>query len=91
MKLLNRSVAVVRPKKAFFRWLQSLSLGAPLELAPEEADHGTVYLLPPFVDEEDEQLLLEYFHEIFHRELAPFLPEPEARRPPDPDPSTFRR
>ena len=79
MKSINRSVAIVRPKKPYIDWASSLD-----ELSPESAtnlnEHVGVYLLPEYnYDYEVEDLLREAAELIFEEELSGWHTDPSDR------------
>ena len=64
-RTVNRSSAILVPKKPFFEWLRSLP--DPMELSPEESEqYSTLYLLPEFEDEDEQREVIQMcFNTLF--------------------------
>lgn len=84
--MLNRSAVSLRPAQPFIDWVATLE--GPTAV-PSLDDEPTVYLVPPFDDEEQgREILVEAFPVLFERELYGWWTD-EARWPPDRDLAMF--
>jgi len=71
VKLLKRTAIVVRPKKPYFKWANSLDNGVKLE-EDSELEH-TVYLIEDISDSDTvdiEAMIKPHFQFIFEEQLA---------------------
>jgi hypothetical protein len=67
MKMLNRSVVMVRPKQPFLDWAAQANGSGE---SPDRDDERIVYLIPEYDDEQEAwELLEEVYEEIFESEL----------------------
>ena len=70
MKEINRAVALIKPKKPFFEWKQSLS-GAGLLALPTPLEDSICFLIPVFESyEEGRKFLEKNFKAIFQHGLS---------------------
>ncbi len=66
--MLNRSVAILKPKQPFFDWFKSLP--DPTNLTPEECcEDATVYLIPDFEDDEERESIVKEFYGALFKEV----------------------
>jgi hypothetical protein len=86
MDMINRCVIVVKAKQPFLNWVHGLpDDGKKLTLDVIRHD-SHVYLLPEFeMDDEQIELLREFYEAIFEQELAGWWTNPQAY----PAPRTF--
>jgi hypothetical protein len=77
--MLNRSAVVLRPRKPFLDWLRGLE--GPTIL-PRPEDPPTLYLVPPFDDEEEAaEVLSRVFPGLFEEELNAWWTDPDGWPP----------
>ena len=73
MPTINRSVAIVTPKRPFFDWCKEALNDDELTFADFTATPG-VYLLPDCEDESDKlKYLKQHYHLVFAEELAAWV------------------
>jgi hypothetical protein len=88
--MINRSVLIVRAKEPFVKWINSLPdpAGVTVELVNQD---NTVYLLPEYsYDNEQEELLADFYDLIFEEQLNGWWTEKSAW-PVNRDLATFKK
>ncbi len=67
MSMINRCAVTIKAKEPFVKWLKSLP--DPLALSIEEINEdSTVYLLPEYDYDENQEPLLEHFYDLLFDE-----------------------
>lgn len=65
--MLNRSVAIIRLKEPFFKWLKTLP--DPLDISKDIINRDTTaYLLPALIYDSEEAELLQQFYDLIFKE-----------------------
>jgi hypothetical protein len=74
---IDRSLMVVRPKQAFFDWVQSVNYEPNLTLA-RVRDDPSAYLIPELMEDSEEATILEWCYEgVFEAELEAWYTDTE--------------
>ena len=88
--MINRCVVIVRAREPFLQWLKSLP--NPSDVSLEQANRdNTVYLLPEYgFDDEQEELIEQFFSIIFEEQLTGWWTD-ERDWPSNRDLATFKK
>ena len=78
-RITNRAAIIVRPKAKFVEWVRNADEESKGITAEDIAREPNVYLVDSYeMDEEKDQLLAEYFKEIFEEELNGWISDESA-------------
>jgi hypothetical protein len=88
--MINRCVVIVRAREPFLQWLKSLP--DPSDVSLEQANRdNTVYLLPEYgFDDEQEELIEQFFDIIFEEQLEGWWTD-KSDWPSNRDLATFKK
>jgi hypothetical protein len=88
--MLNRSVAIIRLKEPFFKWVKTLP--DPADVSKDIINHDTTaYLLPAIIyDSEEAELLQQFYDLIFEEQLNGWWKE-KSDWPKKRDMTTFKK
>ena len=65
IRMLNRSLAILKPKQPFFEWLPD-----PTQLTAEEfCEDAAVYLIPDFEEDEEKESIVRKFYGALFEEV----------------------
>lgn len=76
--MLNRGVVIVTPKQPYREWAERLDENGP-GLLPGGEGERNIYLIPPFVTDDDAwEILEDHYEQIFDNELGDWHNDPDA-------------
>lgn len=79
MKLVNRSVLIIRPKKPFADWAQSVKQEEPLYSLERHRRDCTAFLVAEIESDDDEEKIVQtVYQQIFEHELSSWITDESA-------------